>query len=64
MKNIVVIGSSGAIGKAFIESYIKDSNIESIFSFSRSGYRLRIRSFKISLLILKMRRASMMQQAK
>jgi len=37
MKNIVVIGSSGAIGKAFIESYIKDSNIESIFSFSRSG---------------------------
>ena len=33
MKNIVVIGSSGAIGKAFVESYVKDTDVENIFSF-------------------------------
>ena len=41
MKNIVVIGSSGAIGKAFVESYIKDTDVENIFSFSRSDLLIK-----------------------
>ena len=41
MKNIVVIGSSGAIGKAFVESYIKDNDVENIFSFSRSDLPIK-----------------------
>ena len=41
MKNIVVIGSSGAIGKAFVESYIKDTDVENIFSFSRSDLPIK-----------------------
>ena len=41
MKNIVVIGSSGAIGKSFVESYIKDTDVENIFSFSRSDLLIK-----------------------
>ena len=41
MKNIVVIGSSGAIGKAFVESYVKDTDVENIFSFSRSDLPIK-----------------------
>ena len=41
MKNIVVIGSSGAIGKSFVESYIKDTDVENIFSFSRSDLPIK-----------------------
>ena len=36
-KNIAIIGSSGAIGNAFVEHYIKDSSVEKIYSFSRSA---------------------------
>lgn len=36
MKNVAVIGSSGAIGKAFIKQYIKDNSISKIYSISRS----------------------------
>jgi len=35
-KNIAIIGSSGAIGNAFVEHYLKDNAVEKIFSFSRS----------------------------
>ena len=36
MKSVAVIGSSGAIGSAFISSYLEDETIENIISFSRS----------------------------
>jgi len=36
-KNIAIIGSSGAIGNAFVEHYIKVSSVENIFTFSRSA---------------------------
>ena len=36
-KNIAIIGSSGAIGNAFVERYIKDSSVENIFTFSRNA---------------------------
>ena len=36
MKNVAVIGSSGAIGEAFVKQYIKDSSISKIYSISRS----------------------------
>ena len=52
MKNVVVIGSSGAIGKAFIDSYIKDDDVENIFSFSRTGLSIedkKIHSFFIDI---------------
>jgi len=35
-KNIAIIGSSGAIGNAFVEHYLKDNAVEKIFSFSRN----------------------------
>ena len=37
MRKVAVIGSSGAIGNAFLEHYIKDESVENIFSFSRSN---------------------------
>ena len=37
MKSVAVIGSSGAIGSAFIASYLEDETIENIISFSRSS---------------------------
>ena len=36
-KNIAIIGSSGAIGNASVEHYIKDSSVENIFTFSRNA---------------------------
>ena len=36
-KNIAIIGSSGAIGNAFVEHYIKHSSVENIFTFSRNA---------------------------
>ena len=36
-KNIAIIGSSGAIGNAFVEHYLKDSSVENIFTFSRNS---------------------------
>src|SRR6056300_1013527 len=35
-KNIVIIGSRGAIGNAFVEHYLKDSSVSNIFAFSRN----------------------------
>ena len=37
MRKVAVIGSSGAIGSAFVDHYINDLSIDSIFSFSRSS---------------------------
>ena len=37
MRKVAVIGSSGAIGRAFVDHYINDQSINSIFSFSRSS---------------------------
>ena len=36
-KNIVIIGSNGAIGKAFVEHYLKDASVSNIFAFSRNN---------------------------
>jgi NAD(P)-dependent dehydrogenase (short-subunit alcohol dehydrogenase family) len=36
-KNIAIIGSSGAIGNAFVEHYLKDNSIQNIFTFSRNA---------------------------
>ena len=36
MKNVAVIGSSGAIGKAFLNQYLKDSSISNIYAISRT----------------------------
>jgi NAD(P)-dependent dehydrogenase (short-subunit alcohol dehydrogenase family) len=37
MRKVAVIGSSGAIGSAFVDHYINDQSINNIFSFSRSS---------------------------
>lgn len=36
MINVAVIGSSGAIGNAFLEAYIADPQVQKIYSFSKS----------------------------
>jgi NAD(P)-dependent dehydrogenase (short-subunit alcohol dehydrogenase family) len=36
MKNVAIIGSSGAIGRAFLDAYIADKNISNIYSISRT----------------------------
>ena len=36
-KNIVIIGSNGAIGNAFVEHYLKDTSVSNIFAFSRNN---------------------------
>ena len=51
-KNITIIGSSGAIGNAFVEHYLKDSSVEKIFTFSRSATNHisdKVFSFEIDL---------------
>lgn len=40
MKNVAVIGSSGAIGKAFLNQYIKDSSISNIYAISRTNIEI------------------------
>ena len=36
MKNVAIIGSSGAIGRAFLDAYISDKDISNIYSISRT----------------------------
>jgi NAD(P)-dependent dehydrogenase (short-subunit alcohol dehydrogenase family) len=36
MKNVAIIGSSGAIGRAFLDAYIADKDISNIYSISRT----------------------------
>ena len=35
-KKIVIIGASGAIGKAFVDLYSKIDTVEHVFSFSKT----------------------------
>ena len=55
MRKVAVIGSSGAIGRAFVDHYINDLSINSIFSFSRSSIGIdnnKVKHFiAISLLV-------------
>jgi len=47
LSNAVVIGASGAIGKAFVEQFIASDNISKIHAFSRS--EVRFSSSKVSV---------------
>ena len=52
MRKVAVIGSSGAIGSAFVNHYINDLSINSIFSFSRSGIGIdnnKVKHFSIDI---------------
>ena len=52
LKNIVVIGSTGAIGNSFVEHYIRDETVEKIYTFSRSSSKYashKVSSFEIDL---------------
>ena len=52
MRKVAVIGSSGAIGRAFVDHYINDLSINSIFSFSRSSIRIdnnKVKHFSIDI---------------
>ena len=40
MKSIAIIGSSGAIGRAFLDAYIADKEISNIYSISRTEVEL------------------------
>lgn len=51
-KNIAIIGSSGAIGNAFVEHYLKDNSIQNIFTFSRNAadhLSNKVSSYKIDV---------------
>jgi aspartate-semialdehyde dehydrogenase len=52
MRKVAVIGSSGAIGRAFVDNYINDLSISSIFSFSRSSVGIdnnKVKHFSIDI---------------
>ena len=52
MRKVAVIGSSGAIGSAFVNHYINDLSINSIFSFSRSSIGIdnnKVKHFSIDI---------------
>ena len=52
MRKVAVIGSSGAIGSAFVDHYINDLSINSIFSFSRSSIGIdnnKVKHFSIDI---------------
>ena len=49
-KNIVIVGATGAIGKAFLEHYVKDESVENVLAFSRkkiSYENIKIKSFDL-----------------
>lgn len=51
-KNIVIVGATGAIGKAFLEYYVKDDLVENVFAFSRkkiSFENRKIKSFDLDI---------------
>ena len=51
-KNIVIVGATGAIGKAFLEHYVKDDLVENVFAFSRkkiSFENRKIKSFDLDI---------------
>ena len=45
-KNIVIVGATGAIGKAFLEHYVKDDLVENVFAFSRKKITFENRKIK------------------
>ena len=45
-KNVVVIGATGAIGKAFVEYYSKDELVDNVFAFSRKKISFENRKIK------------------
>ena len=45
-KNIVIVGETGAIGKAFLEHYVKDESVENVFAFSRKKINFENRKIK------------------
>lgn len=45
-RNVVVVGASGAIGKAFVDYYSKDESVENVFAFSRKKIRFENRKIK------------------
>ena len=52
MRKVAVIGSSGAIGRAFVDHYINDLSVNSIFSFSRSSIGIdnnKVKHFSIDI---------------
>ena len=52
MRKVAVIGSSGAIGRAFVDHYINDLSINRIFSFSRSSIGIdnnKVKHFSIDI---------------
>jgi NAD(P)-dependent dehydrogenase (short-subunit alcohol dehydrogenase family) len=51
-RNVVVVGASGAIGKAFVDYYSKDELVENVFAFSRkkiSYENIKIKSFDLDI---------------
>lgn len=51
-RNVVVVGASGAIGKAFVEYYSKDASVENVFAFSRkkiSYENIKIKCFDLDI---------------
>ena len=51
-KNIVIVGATGAIGKAFVEHYSKDDLVDHVFTFSRkkiSSKNTKIKSFNLDI---------------
>ena len=45
-KNVVVVGATGAIGKAFVEYYSKDESVDNVFAFSRKKISFENRKIK------------------
>ena len=45
-RNVVVVGASGAIGKAFVDYYSKDESVENVFAFSRKKINFENRKIK------------------
>jgi NAD(P)-dependent dehydrogenase (short-subunit alcohol dehydrogenase family) len=45
-KNVVVVGATGAIGKAFVEYYSKDESVDNVFAFSRKKICFENRKIK------------------
>ena len=52
MKNVAIIGSSGAIGNSISKILSRDVSVETIYNFSRSGVKEDTKKEKNDLLIV------------